>query len=294
MTTTNLTRDLQPATVPATSSAPVAIVGGLGKTGARVAARLREHGIPTRPVSRSTTPRFDWDDATTWRAALQGARAAYVAYQPDLAVPGADAQIHDLATLATEIGVERFVLLSGRGEDGALASERAALAAHPHATVCRCSWFAQNFTEGMFADALTTGTFGMPVPGDVPEPFVDLDDVADVAVAALTQEGHAGIVHELTGPASITLTGAAEIVAAASGLPFKFVRVTPEEFIAAAVDGGLDAPAAAFLAGLFEELLDGRGVIPTTGVRDALGREPKAFEDWAEDALSPIRGGGVR
>ncbi|WP_353950491.1 NmrA family transcriptional regulator [Knoellia sp. S7-12] len=268
------------------SSSPIVIVGGAGKTGHRVAERLAAHGIATRFASRSTSPSFDWEDASTWTGALEGARAAYIAYQPDLAAPGASERIGELAGLASTLGVERLVLLSGRGEDGALASEDAAFAAHKNVTVCRVAWFAQNFTEGALAGAVPGGAFALPAPGDVPEPFIDLDDVADVAVLALTQDGHAGVVHELTGPESITLTEAARQLSDASGAPVEFVSVTQEKFVEEAVGAGLDEPTATFLAGLFSDIFDGRNVTTTTGVRDALGREPRAFGDWAKDVAA--------
>lgn len=294
MTTTQRTQKPTSTSSTSTHAGPVVIVGGAGKTGRRVADRLAAHGIPTRLVSRSTSPAFDWDDQTTWRAALEGARAAYVAYQPDLAVPGAAAQVGELASLATDLGVERLVLLSGRGEEGAQAAERAAFAAHEHVTVCRVGWFAQNFTEGALAGVVATGVLSLPVPSDVPEPFIDLDDVADVAVLALTEDGHAGVVHELTGPEGLTLADVAHQLSEASGRPVEYVRVTREEFAAEAVAAGLDEPTATFLAGLFGEIFDGRNVATTTGVRDALGREPRSFRDWAKDAAAQGIWGGER
>ncbi|MFC7491927.1 MULTISPECIES: NmrA family transcriptional regulator [unclassified Knoellia] len=281
------TQDPQTSRTTADStSSPVVIIGGAGKTGGRVADRLEARGVPTRFASRSTSPAFDWEDATTWRGALEGARAAYLAYQPDLAAPGAAERIGEIAALASTLGVERLVLLSGRGEEGAIASERAAFAAHDGVTVCRVAWFAQNFTEGALAGAVPSGVFVLPAPGDVPEPFVDLDDVADVAVLALTEDGHGGVVHELTGPESVTLDEVALQLAEVSGRPVEYVQVTQDEFTQKAVDAGLDQPTAAFLAGLFSEIFDGRNVATTTGVRDALGREPRAFGEWAKDAAA--------
>lgn len=268
------------------STGPVVIVGGAGKTGQRVADRLAAHEVPSRFASRSTNPAFDWEDRLTWRGALEGARAAYIAYQPDLAAPGAAAAIGALAELASELGVYRLVLLSGRGEEGALASEQAAFAAHEHVTVCRVAWFAQNFTEGALATAVLNGAFALPAPADVPEPFVDLDDVADVAVAALMQDGHAGVVHELTGPESLTLAEVARLLSEAAGAPVRYVPVAQGEFAREAVGAGLDEPTADFLAGLFAEIFDGRNVATTTGVRDALGREPRSFHEWAKDVAA--------
>lgn len=286
MTTTPSSQQTDTDTDTDTSVGPVVIVGGAGKTGQRVADRLTAHGLPTRFASRSTSPAFDWDDATTWRGALEGARAAYVAYQPDLGAPGAAERIGELSSLAAELDVERFVLLSGRGEEGAQAAERAAFAAHDHVTVCRVSWFAQNFTEGALAGAVPTGTFALPAPPDVPEPFVDLDDVADVAVLALTEGGHAGLVHELTGPESLTLADVAQLLSDASGRSVEYIPVTPGEFVEEAVGAGLNEATTTFLAGLFSEIFDGRNVATTTGVRDALGREPRTFQAWANNAAA--------
>lgn len=271
---------------PSPTSGPVVILGGAGKTGQRVADRLAAHGITTRFASRSTSPTFDWEDDGTWRGALEGARAAYVAYQPDLAAPGAAERIGGLAALAADVGVERLVLLSGRGEEGAVQAERAAFAAHQNVTVCRVAWFAQNFTDGALAGAVPSGVFALPASADVPEPFVDLDDVADVAVLALTHDGHAGVVHELTGPEALTLDEVAQHLSDATGSPVEYVSVTQAEFAQEAVGAGLDEPTATFLAGLFTEIFDGRNVATTTGVRDALGREPRAFGDWAKDAAA--------
>lgn len=293
-TTQSTTQKPDPTSSVSTPAGPVVIVGGAGKTGRRVADRLAAHGIPTRLASRSTSPAFDWDDPATWPAALEGSRAAYIAYQPDLAVPGAAGQVGRLAALAAELGVARLVLLSGRGEEGAQAAEHAAFAAHDHVTVCRVGWFAQNFTEGALAGVVTSGVLALPAPSDVPEPFIDLDDVADVAVLALTEDGHAGAVHELTGPESLTLAVVAEQLSEASGRPVEYVRVTSEEFAAEAVAAGLDEPTATFLAGLFAEIFDGRNVATTSGVRDALGRDPRSFRSWAADAAAQGIWGGER
>ena len=284
--------DTQTTTEPPTG--PVVIVGGAGKTGQRVADRLATQGLAARFASRSTSPAFDWEDETTWRGALEGARAAYIAYQPDLAAPGAAQRIGALASLASTLGLERLVLLSGRGEEGALESERAAFAAHHAVTVCRVAWFDQNFTQGALAGAVPTGVFALPAPADVPEPFVDLDDVADVAVLALTEDGHAGVVHELTGPEALTLDEIARQLSEATGGPVEYVAVTQSEFTHEAVEAGLDEPTAAFLAGLFTEIFDGRNVATTTGVRDALGREPRSFRDWAKDAAAQGLWGAAR
>ena len=92
------------------SQLPIVIIGGAGKTGARVNRLLKTRGIATRPVSRSTTIQFDWTRPEGWSAAMDGASKAYVTYQPDLAVEGATEAITELSRLACEKGLERMVL----------------------------------------------------------------------------------------------------------------------------------------------------------------------------------------
>ena len=260
-----------------TLEGPVLVVGGAGKSARRVASRLDALGIAVRPASRSTPVPFDWSDPSTWGAALDGVSAAYLSYAPDLAFPGAAEQVADLARRLADRGIERVVLLSGRGEAGARAAEVALLDAVPTARVVRCSFFTQNFTEGVFADGVRAGELALPVPTDVPEPFVDLEDVADVAVAALRDDAYAGEVLELTGPESMTFGEASEALGASVGRPVRFRAVTAEEFVADVVAAGEPAELAYGLEELFGEVLDGRNVATTDTVARVLGRPATAL-----------------
>jgi uncharacterized protein YbjT (DUF2867 family) len=264
-----------------TSTKPIVLIGGAGKTGARVLERLQRRDLPVRPASRRSQPAFDWTDPATYAPALRGARAAYVAFYPDLALPGAADAIGALAAVARTEGLERLVLLSGRGEPGAQEAEQALMAAGVPSTVVRCSWFMQNFSESYLLDPVLAGEVALPVDG-VPEPFVDLDDVADVAVAALTEDGHAGAVYELTGPSAITFAEATAAIGRATGRPVRFAPVPMDAYLAVLAEHGVPDDVAGLLRHLFAEVLDGRNAVPADGVRRALGREPRAFSDWAE------------
>lgn len=175
------------------------VLGGTGKTGRRVAERLKALGVQTRIASRSATPSFDWNDPTSWAAALDEIKSAYITYAPDLAIPGATDAIRNFVDLAVEQGVRRLVLLSGRGEEEAQQCERIVQDAGVEWTIIRSSWFNQNFSEGEFLGMVMDGAITLPA-GEVPEPFIDVDDLADVAVAALTENSHAGETYEVTGP----------------------------------------------------------------------------------------------
>ena len=213
-----------------TRKAPVLIVGGAGKTGGRVNKLLKDRGIETRLASRSTTPAFDWSQPDGWAGALQGASGAYVTYQPDLAADGAAEAIAEFGRLARRSDLERIVLLSGRGEPGAQRAEAALKAAGVPWTCVRASWFNQNFSEGYLLDSVLAGEVALPA-GAVPEPFVDADDIAEVAVAALTAERHANRLYEVTGPRALTFAEAVGEISAQLHRPIGYARITPEDFV---------------------------------------------------------------
>ncbi|MGH8986153.1 MAG: NAD(P)H-binding protein [Acidimicrobiia bacterium] len=259
----------------------VLVLGGTGKTGRRVAERLAARGVPVRIGSRSGRPAFDWNDESTWSAALEGVQAAYLVYYPDLAMPGAAETVGALAAQARAHGVEHLVLLSGRGEEGARRGEQAVQQAGTAWTIVRSSWFSQNFSEDYLLAPVLSGEIVLPA-GDVAEPFVDADDIADVAVAALTERRHAGQVYEMTGPRLLTFGDAADEIGKACGRDVRYVPVTPDEFAARAreqdtVPVELVGP----LTDLFAEVLDGRNASLTDGVERALGRAPRDFTDYA-------------
>ena len=264
----------------ASRSGTTLVLGGTGKTGRRVAERLQGRGIRTRIASRSIQPGFNWDAPDTWEAVLDDIDTAYITYAPDLAIPGAPDAIRQFVALAVEKGVRRLVLLSGRGEDEAQACERIIQDSGVEWTVVRASWFNQNFSEGEFLGMVMDGAITLPAM-DVPEPFVDADDIADVAVAALTEDGHQGKVYEVTGPRMLTFTQIAEELSSAAGRKIQFIPIPKEDFAAALAASGAPDNIVWLLGYLFETVLDGRNAYLTDGVQQALGREPTDFAEFA-------------
>jgi uncharacterized protein YbjT (DUF2867 family) len=261
------------------------VLGGTGKTGRRIAERLQDRGIPVRIGSRSGEPPFDWDKPETWAPALQGMSSAYISYYPDIAVPGAADLVGSFANAAVKNGVPRLVLLTGRGEEEAEHAEQAVRESGADLTIVRSTWFMQNFSEDYMVDYVLSGEIALP-SGETPEPFVDADDIADVAVAALTDDKHVGELYELTGPRPLTLTDVAEELSTATGRDIRYAPVSIEEFAAAAVEQGMPAEAIDVLTYLFGEVLDGRNSHTMDGVRRALGREPRDFREFARDAAA--------
>ena len=263
---------------------PTLVLGGTGKTGRRVVERLEARGIPVRVGSRSGEPPFDWEDRSTWAPVLEGVGSAYVSHHLD-AVPGAAETVGSFADLAVKSGVTRLVLMSGRGEEEADRVEQAVRDSGAELTVLRSTWFAQNFSEEYWRDYVLSGELALPA-GDTPEPFVDVDDLADVAVAALTDDRHIGQVYELTGPRLLTFAQAVEEIARATGREIRYAPISISEFGAAAAEQGVPDEFIDLLTYLFGEVLDGRNAHLADGVRRALGREPKDFADYARDAAA--------
>ena len=264
---------------------PTLVLGGTGKTGRRVVERLNARGVPTRVGSRSGEPPFDWEDPRTWAPALQGVESVYVSYYPDLAVPGAVETVGSFAELSVKSGVPRLVLLAGRGEPEAELAEQAVRDTGAEVTIVRSTWFAQNFSEDYMLEAVLSGEVALPA-GEVPEPFVDADDIADVAVAALTDDKHIGQLYELTGPRLLTFAEAVEEIAKAAGREIRYVPVSVEGHAAAAAEQGVPDEVIELLTYLFGEVLDGRNAHLADGVQRALGREPRDFADFAREAAA--------
>lgn len=261
------------------------VIGGTGKTGRRVADRLIAKGHSVRIGSRSAVPSFDWDNEKGWEACLNGISAAYITYSPDLAMPGAADAIRAFVDLAVERGVKRLVLLSGRGEEEAQACERIVQGSGLEWTIVRASWFNQNFSEGAFIDMVLNGAITLPA-GDQVEPFVDVDDIADVAVAALTEDRHNGEIYEVTGPRLMTVADVAADLSKATGREIAYIDVPHDGFVSEVAASGAPKDVVWMLDYLFATVLDGRNAHLTDGVQRALGREPKDFAEYAREVAS--------
>lgn len=264
------------------TSKPTLVIGATGKTGRRVATKLEAVGVNVRYGSRTSLTPFDWDAPETWDGALKDVGAAYVTYFPDLAFPGAVEKLDSLCEVAKHANVEHIVLLSGRGEHHAQLGEEVVRNAGVDFTIVRAAWFAQNFSEGYLRDPILSGVLPMP-GGDISEPIVDIDDIADVVVAALTKAHHKGKLYEVTGPRLMTFSAMASELSSAIGRPIQHIPISFEEFHGNIARSGGDFVADVFTA-IARETLDGRNAQVADGVMRALGRPPRHFAEFAQTA----------
>ncbi|MFI8390412.1 NAD(P)H-binding protein [Streptomyces sp. NPDC085540] len=257
------------------------VIGGTGKTGRKVAEGLTSQGRPVRVGSRCGEPAFDWNDPTTWLPALEGVDRVYVTYYPDLAFPGAAVQVTAFAEVAVAAGARRLVLLSGRGEEAARTSEEGLKATGADWTIVRSSWFNQNFDESFFLDSVRAGEIVLPT-ADAVEAFVDTGDVADVVVAALTDDRHIGKTYELSGPRLMGFEDVAAELSKATGREIAYAPIPMEDYRAVLRENGLPEE----FAELFTLILDGRNAHLVNGVEEVLGRSPRDFSDFAREAAA--------
>lgn len=256
-------------------TAPILVIGSTGKVGRRIVKKLREGGHLVREGARRSEMPFDWDRPATWVNALSGVQRVYISYSPDLAFPGAPEKIQALTHSAKLAGVRHLVLLSGRNETHAQRCEAIVQASGLHYTLLRASWFAQNFSEGMLLGSVLEGVIALPA-GDVQEPIVDAEDIADVAVAALTGANHYDRLYELTGPRLLTFAQAAAEISSATGQPMQYVPLSLDEFRVGLLPV-IGADMADLYTDLCKEILDGRNARLANGVQQALGRAPRDF-----------------
>lgn len=261
---------------------PFLVLGATGKTGSRIANRLEQKGLSVRRGSRSAAIPFDWEDRDTWAAALDGVSSVYISYYPDIAVPGAVETVAAFVEQARVAGVTKLVLLTGRGEYHAQQAEEVVRNSGLRFTIVRAAWFAQNFSEGALHETVMAGLLPMP-GGEVREPIVDVDDIADVAVAALSESGHDGELYEVTGPRLMTFAEMAAELSVASGRQVAHLPISFEDFHAALlpVQGEMIANVLTTIA---RETLDGRNAHLADGVARAMGRAPRDFTAFASDA----------
>lgn len=261
----------------------VLVIAANGKTGRRVVPILEARGVNVRRGSRSSTPAFDWASRETWPDALQGMDAVYAVYQPDLAVPSAPDDLRTFVEIAKEQGVKKVVLLSGRGVKEAQVSEQIVADSGLEWTFVRAAWFSQNFSEGEFASMTQTGEIALPM-GDAVEPIIDVDDIAEVVAAALTDTSLNGEALDLSGPEALTHDQIAAELSKAAGREIRYVPISTDAFREALSDMHVPSEYTDLLVYLFDITRSGVNAKPTGDVERVLGRPPRSFAEFAANA----------
>ncbi|WP_409179883.1 NmrA family NAD(P)-binding protein [Amycolatopsis sp. VS8301801F10] len=277
--------------------ATVLVLGATGRTGRRVVSLLAERGHAIRTASRNpgsrqgpvTPVRFDWNDPATYPPALDGVDAVYQWFpiRPDAA-----AEVAALLDDAKAAGVRRVVHLSTAtahlsGEDYPMQEAERLLETGPvPSTILRPNVFAENFSEHpAILQGIRTGVVAVPA-GDGRVAPISVEDIAAVAAAALTEDGHEHKAYSLTGPDSLSFSDMAAIVGAAAGKPVRYRAMDPAEFREAMLGGGIPGQVADFYAAMYEGIRNDRAAEVTDDVQRITGRPPVSFAAYARAAAA--------
>ncbi|PIF30761.1 uncharacterized protein YbjT (DUF2867 family) [Flavobacterium sp. 9] len=261
----------------------ILVLGSNGKTGRRVAERLEQvANIEIRLGSRNEKIPFDWEKPETWEAVLQDIDSVYITFQPDLAIPTAEDSIENFTRLATKLGVQKIVLLSGRGEKEAQICEEIVKQNAKKWTIVQASWFNQNFSESFFLDPILAGIVALP-RAETLEPFIDADDIAEVVTAALLDDKHNGQTYELTGPRLLTFKEVVNEIAEVSGRNITFQPLALDEYTQMLKEYQVPEDHIWLINYLFEQVLDGRNSSITSDIEKVLGRKAKDFSAYAKE-----------
>ncbi|GAA5219691.1 NmrA family NAD(P)-binding protein [Membranihabitans marinus] len=261
----------------------ILVIGGTGKTGSRVIKQLQNQGIEPRIGSRNASPSFDWNHKDTWVKSLQNIDRIYLSYYPDLAVPGAKEAIESLTYLAKELGVKKIVLLSGKGEIEAEACEKIIADSGVDYTIVRASWFNQNWSESFFLDPILSGEVALPM-SDVLIPFVDAEDIAEVAATVLLDDSYNSKIIEVTGPELITFKDIVRTISKTSNRNLNFYDITLEQYVAGMREMQLPKDMIWLIEYLFSHVLTNpQNQKISHDIEKVLGRKAKTFLEYAEE-----------
>jgi uncharacterized protein YbjT (DUF2867 family) len=262
----------------------ILLLGGTGKTARRIAPRLRLAGATVRTAARSNADvRFDWDDPTTHDAALEGIDTVYLV-PPSLRLDHAPLVIAFLDR-AHAAGVTHVTALSARGvnfapPEAAMRAIELDLLARTGLTtaILRPGWFMQDFDEYIFQPSIAADGEIVAPTGDGTEPFIHVEDIADVAAITLL-ERRAGE-FTLSGPQALTFAEVAARITRVAGRVVTHVDPPVAEWVAAAQ---VPPDYAALLGMLFDQIRAGTLASLTDDVERVTGHAPRSFDDYLSD-----------
>ncbi|ROS30023.1 uncharacterized protein YbjT (DUF2867 family) [Rathayibacter sp. PhB127] len=267
------------------TTSTVLVTGVTGKTGRRLVPLLRAAGHTVREGSRRAATPFDWDDTATWPAALADIDAVYVVL-PDLGSASTVDQVRSFARAASAAGVRTAVMVSfpetgGMDTDVVATTEQQFTDAGLALTVLRLRWFNQNFSEDFLTDSVRQGVLRLPA-GSGREAFVDADDIAEVALAALTETTRIGRSYDLTGPRSLSFHDIADELSRATGRSIRYEPISTDTYIEEQQATGVPEEFAQMLAALYNQI--GTGALDHTSedIDSVLGRPARDFRDYAD------------
>ena len=277
----------------------ILITGATGTVGSEVVKRLSAAGVQVRAVTRDPgkadilrlpqvdVVKGDFEDADTIRRACSGVERAFLVTN---STERTEHQQIAFTRLAHQSGVRHLVKLSQLHADarasGRFLRYHAAVEAAIRASGLTFTFLRPNlYMQGLlhFRQSIQEQSAFFAAAGDARISAVDVRDLADVAVAALTSAQHDNTSYALTGPDALTFAEMAHQLSRAVGRTITCVDVPPASMRAALADLGFPAWQADGLLEEFAMYRRGEAAEVEPGVRDALGHPPRSFDAFARD-----------
>ena len=281
-------------------SAKILVLGATGNLGSEVVRQLLEKGHNVRAAVRQPDAyptaahkveavRFDFDDPTSYSPALDGIEKLFLLARP--LDPEAAQVLAPVIQAAKQAGVQQVVFNSVLGAEQNEAAplrqvERQLEESGLKYTFLRPNFFMENFSGGFLAPMIEATNGIYVAADDAKTSFISTFDIAAVAVAALTEEGHAGQAYNLTGNAAIDHYEAAAILSEIADKKIAYVPISEADMLAAVLDNGMPQGSADYLALLYQVTRAGLVSVITDHVQRVLGREPISFTEFAQKRLS--------
>ena len=280
----------------------IVVTGATGNVGRPLVQALAAAGEQVTAVSRRVSDaavpegvrhrQADLTDPESLRPIFEGADALF------LHDGGASAHLlnpRDILDVAKAGGVGRIVVLSSIGvvtrpqsaSHGGMmrAIEDAVRQSGMDWTILRPGGF--NSNAYAWAETVRTHRTVVAPFGNVGVPTIDPADIAEIAAAALHEDGHDGQVYQLTGPALTTPRQGAEAIGAALAEPVRFIEQTRAEARAQMLQFMPEPVVETTLDALGEPTPAEQRVSPD--VEQVLGRPPRTFAEWAQHNIAAFR-----
>ncbi len=274
----------------------VLVIGATGNLGSEVTRQLIAKGLKVRVgvrkpeqynvhSSQVDAVRFDFDDATSYASALESIEKLFLIALP--LDPDAPLVLAPVIQAAKQAGVKQIVFNSALGvdqnEEAPLRKVERLLEASDLAhTILRPNFFMDNFTSGFIAPMIQDAD-GIFVPAEEAKTsFIAITDLAAVAVAALTEQGHSGKAYNLTGPEGLNHIVVSATISRASGRQITYQSISENDMRQGALDNGLPEPNVDYLSVLYQATRAGYLAATTNDVEQVLGRQPLKFDDFAQ------------
>lgn len=270
----------------------ILVTGATGNLGSAVVETLKARGIAARAAARdpkriadgTEVVRFDFADAATHQAALQGVSSVFLVAPP--MDPAAPELLNPFIDAASTAGVEHIVLNSAFGVDQNEQAplrivERHLMESGVAYTILRPNFFMDNFSAGFIAPMIEQHSAFFLAADDARTSFISVRDIAAVAATAFA-EALTGREYNLTGPKALSRTEAAAIISDAAGKTIQYRPIPEEDMLKGARDNGMPEGAVQYMAVLYQAVRAGWTEAVTPDVERVAGRPPVSFEEFAK------------